>query len=230
MKKSIVFFGLMLFSVMSYAGPSFNCAKAGNTAEHLICSSERLSEMDEILSSNYKNAVSNGIDVKADQRQWIKERNLCTDERCLEISYSGRNDLLIANLEEKGLVYYTYDQLNRQGASDDDDQEDDSESYNNTNNNSMPSILSSDEVYKLQRVYRDEGLAKYVTLKIISMKNGLVVNKIIINDNSCVLSARPDAIVRPYKMGDEREFILGCRNIIKVDMYTNYGHFVNTSN
>lgn len=73
-------------------GASFDCTKASNKIEHLICEDDELSILDEHLLIAYRNAKKH-IDsnvLKNEQRQWIKNRNQCRDISCLQKSYSQR--------------------------------------------------------------------------------------------------------------------------------------------
>jgi uncharacterized protein YecT (DUF1311 family) len=76
--------------------PSFDCSKASNGAEKLICSNRELSKADVELSISYKLALSKGnsATVKESQRKWMKQRNACSDVECLMSFYRQRkNDL-----------------------------------------------------------------------------------------------------------------------------------------
>lgn len=85
-------FSLIVFTFLSanvYAA-SFDCAKAGTKIEKMICASPTLNELDSDLASIYKEAVGKDSSIKQDQRDWIKERNQCSNVECLEQSYKER--------------------------------------------------------------------------------------------------------------------------------------------
>ncbi|HAF45131.1 MAG: hypothetical protein A2100_00130 [Sideroxydans sp. GWF2_59_14] len=72
---------------------SFDCAKAGTKVEHIICNDPQISHMDEQLAQNYKTALqdqSNAKLGKQEQRQWMKERNVCADVACVQEAYRKR--------------------------------------------------------------------------------------------------------------------------------------------
>jgi len=94
---------------------SFDCAKASSNIEKLICSNPKLSTLDEELDKSYKGALSNSRLGKTDQivsaqKQWLKQtRNKCTDELCLNTSYSSR----IKELKEVYQFFGVYQGLSR---------------------------------------------------------------------------------------------------------------------
>ncbi len=82
---------------------SFDCAKAGSTAEKLICKIKQLSDLDDQLSAQYKTAMSttsNKEAIKAEQLRWLKERNAQKDETSLRYVYEGRIAVLTMGGEE----------------------------------------------------------------------------------------------------------------------------------
>ncbi len=79
--------------------PSFDCAKASNGPERLICSSRELSAADVKLGQAYKWALSNtldkGVALKKRQNEWLKnERDACSDVSCMLKAYQKRIDEL----------------------------------------------------------------------------------------------------------------------------------------
>lgn len=80
---------------------SFDCEKAVSNIEKLICSNEKLSSLDDQLNSTYKKSIeskeiSDGI--KQAQKKWIKERNVCIDTACIQLSYEKRlNELVVSS-------------------------------------------------------------------------------------------------------------------------------------
>lgn len=78
--------------------PSYSCTSQLTKIEALICKSTNLSNLDLILSTAYKaNTVKS---KKADQRQWLKKRNMCATEKdiqtCLVKMYNKRIKSLIS--------------------------------------------------------------------------------------------------------------------------------------
>lgn len=226
MKKSIVFFGLMLFSVMSFAaipdGPAFDCNKASITAEHLICGNDYLSQMDEIVAHNYKSLLEAGANVKVDQLNWLKERNLCTDENCLIFSYKSRNALLASMLESRNIYALTDDGIS-----------DNSNDQEETNNEPSPTVTQSPTPpYKLMSRYNynENWREKQTQYYVVATVNNLVINQIVINDGGCNYPGRVDN--RPLKMGQSVVFNIldqvgGC-TVIKLTVYTNHGNYTHT--
>lgn len=74
--------------------PSFNCAKASNSVERIICSDSELAQLDVQLSSAYKKGLLQSGDpstLKADQLRWMREeRAACSTVACLTSAYSSR--------------------------------------------------------------------------------------------------------------------------------------------
>ena len=76
--------GLALFSVASAVepGPSFDCSKAGGSAEKLVCSDVELAAMDRELDAMFQRALqqfpeAEAPELNATQRDWVKGRNDC---------------------------------------------------------------------------------------------------------------------------------------------------------
>lgn len=106
---------LALFVLLVIALPaqaaSFDCAKAGNEIEKVICGNNEISKLDERLSASYKKALAGAPDpaqFKMEQQAWLKIRNdacyilmgmsrlLSTyaDEDCLIDLYKDRTQTL----------------------------------------------------------------------------------------------------------------------------------------
>ncbi|MGO4155997.1 lysozyme inhibitor LprI family protein [Cupriavidus sp. YAF13] len=65
---------------------SFDCSKAASKIETLVCSSQQTADADRRLAAAYRAAASKSTDqaaLKQQQRDWLKERNACTDAACL---------------------------------------------------------------------------------------------------------------------------------------------------
>lgn len=88
--KNILLASLLVASPAAFAA-SFDCQKASTEIEHKICDNERLSKLDEQLSSTYSIALkANPGDtdtLKTVQRQWINMRGKLTDDKALELAY-----------------------------------------------------------------------------------------------------------------------------------------------
>lgn len=82
---------------------SFDCAKATNKVETMICADAELSKLDEEMHSAYRRAQLNGQQADAllqQQKAWLQERNRCADVVCLKKAYKGR----LQKLESTGAV------------------------------------------------------------------------------------------------------------------------------
>jgi uncharacterized protein len=78
---------------------SFDCRKASGYVETRICADDALSALDEIMARNYFGLRSANLGSAQDhlaqsQRAWLKRRNLCRDERCLDAAYRERIEAL----------------------------------------------------------------------------------------------------------------------------------------
>jgi uncharacterized protein len=86
---------LLLGSWPSFAQPSFDCAKATQPVERLICASPEISGLDEMLARSYAVAVDKlaeaGGCLRTDQTRWLRSvRNACGDDACLQRAYHLR--------------------------------------------------------------------------------------------------------------------------------------------
>lgn len=82
-------------------GPSFDCAKAASRAEKAICESPFLGWHDRQLARAYREALklagATGADaVKAGQKAFLKTRDACKDDDCIERAYIARLEDLAA--------------------------------------------------------------------------------------------------------------------------------------
>ena len=97
----IILAGLVLGFAAQAA--SFDCGKASTKVEKLVCADAGLSKLDEELNAAYKIALKDqaqGDSIKQAQKQWMKERDGCTDSVCLERSYSERIEKLRGEINE----------------------------------------------------------------------------------------------------------------------------------
>jgi uncharacterized protein len=93
---------MMLLSVISVFGTSFDCAKAKTYVEKMICSDEKLIEKDDQLNHFFKTLkISNRLssDVMQSQKEWLKNRNRCKDLDCLHDSYNHQLEYLESKIE-----------------------------------------------------------------------------------------------------------------------------------
>ena len=86
---------LSLFGFQSAVAVSFNCSKASNVIESLICKDSSLSKKDSQLAGLYRKALkdlprSMQRELRDEQRDWLTARDSCDDRECLELLYSKR--------------------------------------------------------------------------------------------------------------------------------------------
>ncbi|HEX5329708.1 hypothetical protein [Sulfuricurvum sp.] len=83
---------LVMSSVLFGAG--FDCAKASNDVENMICENAYLEQLDSILSDTYTavlKSVPNKHAIKLDQKKWLKNvRDRCNDTDCIDLAYENR--------------------------------------------------------------------------------------------------------------------------------------------
>ncbi|MBT8549055.1 hypothetical protein G6721_01800 [Polynucleobacter paneuropaeus] len=73
--------------------PSFDCAKASNNAEKMICGDRNLSKLDVQLSQAYSAARDKSADkaqLKSEQIAWVKTSRACPDTACLTKALQDR--------------------------------------------------------------------------------------------------------------------------------------------
>jgi uncharacterized protein len=111
------FLVLIFISNMAFAA-SFDCEKAYRDLDKAICSNQKLSKLDENMSSYYfklkekLDRESSDILLK-DQRKWLKQRTKECDSNnteCLVELY--RNRILKLRKEHENLIPYTYSKKN----------------------------------------------------------------------------------------------------------------------
>jgi uncharacterized protein len=92
MKKLI--FATLIFAVNNVVfSASFDCTKAENKAEKLICLNREISDLDSELHRQFKARMANSDKPNTliqEQRKWITERNKCGGASCLIDSYRQR--------------------------------------------------------------------------------------------------------------------------------------------
>ncbi|MBA9845641.1 DUF1311 domain-containing protein [Ralstonia pickettii] len=78
---------------------SFDCSRAESKIERLTCSTPATGEADRRLASSYRAALAKSTDpaaLKQQQRDWLKERNVCDDAACLLKTTEARIQALSA--------------------------------------------------------------------------------------------------------------------------------------
>lgn len=88
-----IFIYFFLLLNVSLFGVSFNCAKASNKVEKMICTNPVLSALDENLSKAFKEALKAKNDkeqLKKEQFLWMKERDKCKESICVQKTYESR--------------------------------------------------------------------------------------------------------------------------------------------
>lgn len=77
----------------SVQAASFDCTKAQSQVEKLICGNKVLLMLDDDLAVVYTSALrlnNKAASVRQGQKQWLKDRNSCTDADCLKDAYAAR--------------------------------------------------------------------------------------------------------------------------------------------
>ena len=106
MKKIILLvfiLGMSLFANdIKFYTPSFDCSKVKeNSIEYKICRDEKLSQLDKELSKVYGSFYFISQEIKSDQIAWIKKRNRCIDNICIQKAYTARiQKLMIASANQ----------------------------------------------------------------------------------------------------------------------------------
>jgi len=89
-------------NIINSPEPSFDCKKANNQVEKMICANGYITKLDIYLADNFlriKMAITSPEQEKlvADQRKWLKQRNSCKTEECLINAYRTRLKELCTN-------------------------------------------------------------------------------------------------------------------------------------
>jgi len=72
---------------------SFDCAKAGNGAERLVCSDRQLAELDVKMAYLYALGLNSVVDknvFSGEQTLWLPRRDSCSSKECLVTAYNDR--------------------------------------------------------------------------------------------------------------------------------------------
>jgi uncharacterized protein YecT (DUF1311 family) len=88
---------------------SFECQKALNRTEKLICSDTTLSESDGFQNFMYRrllrhSPVAEHAKIRSGQRLWLKRRDACADKKCLLDIYYAREDSLREESERQDRI------------------------------------------------------------------------------------------------------------------------------
>lgn len=86
----------------SFAGPSFDCAKASTVSEYTICGDAGLSDLDVELAAAYKRALAASSDpafLKSRQKAWVSQREQCGSTDCIRSLYIQRLSELEASMD-----------------------------------------------------------------------------------------------------------------------------------
>ena len=107
--KPLSFLILLIIYPISAFAVSFDCSKITTLVEEKICNSRELRTLDSALSNGYLGVLaSHGPDpkiVRADQRAWIKRRNICKTEECLKKEYIRRIESICGDYPVANGVY-----------------------------------------------------------------------------------------------------------------------------
>ena len=128
MLRNVAAFAVMVASpAFAESGPSFDCGKAGSSAETLICNDPELARLDRLVSDRYAAALevvrelASGAseteeELRALQRGWIKGRDECwkaaDPSECIRAAYLRREGELVALWllkEPAGVAFWTCD-------------------------------------------------------------------------------------------------------------------------
>lgn len=90
--RHVKFFALCTFitQVSTAQAASFNCAAAREASEIRVCANPTLGALDEQLAEVYRDASSRTSDIRSSQRAWLKSRNTCVDDACIQTHYEQR--------------------------------------------------------------------------------------------------------------------------------------------
>lgn len=111
--RSGLFLAGLTFTIVSVAGtaqaaPSFDCSKAATKVENMICDHPKIAQLDSDLADAYKTALrdspwaSANRRIRAEQKQWIAQRNRCETPRCLRQIYHQRISVLYGEVAGSG--------------------------------------------------------------------------------------------------------------------------------
>ena len=94
---------MLVAAALMVSAPSFNCSKAMTRVEKLICADPELAAMDAVVGLAYRGRRT--AQERKEQREWLQERDKCSDRACLLGSYEERMMLYFPN-KSPGVRHY----------------------------------------------------------------------------------------------------------------------------
>lgn len=96
-----------------FYNPSFDCENIkAASIEYRICTNEELSTHDSELSAIYHDFYFLSKEIKSDQRAWLKIRNSCKDDNCINDAYLDRTEKLTqARSNQRAFPKYILDAM-----------------------------------------------------------------------------------------------------------------------
>ncbi len=160
-------------------GASFDCTKASDKVEHMICDDVELSKLDDELSVQYKKILTdphklNALDIT--QKQWLNYRNRCETAICIKNNYEDRLfelDFIVRGLKKNKEIsrYVTEEELREMRGEPIQDEEKDNETVageafcqivlgalNNTHPSNYDRPCLADEIFKIPGVSNPEWI------------------------------------------------------------------------
>ena len=92
-----IFFSFFIVLNLSVFGTSFDCSKAQSEVEKMICANPELSALDENLSKAFikvLKATDDKDQLKKEQFAWIRKRDKCKSNECLQQHYNNQIQIL----------------------------------------------------------------------------------------------------------------------------------------
>jgi uncharacterized protein len=107
--RTIVLIAWMLIPLGASAA-SFDCMKATTQVEKMVCADAALSKLDEDLAAKFREAISKAkqggnAELRKAQAAWLKSRNKCKEEPCIEGAYRARIAELSTTLPRYTFIY-----------------------------------------------------------------------------------------------------------------------------
>ena len=97
--------GSLLASPLVATAASYDCMKAATQIEKSICANATLSKLDDALSIAYRAAKGSSTDLErlqTDQMEWVRTRNACKNDECIQNSYENRLNQLQGPTKKDG--------------------------------------------------------------------------------------------------------------------------------
>ena len=109
MRKAFLVCALLFlyFTTAAAHSASFDCKKASTEAEKKICADAQLARLDEELAAAYRGADGKAdrtgkAILRKDQAAWLKARNACKENLCIEVIYRTKLAMLAAAAAQAG--------------------------------------------------------------------------------------------------------------------------------